>query len=142
MKFPDWTALVQLVIFLVLVVLLSRLLFKPILKLLEKRDDLIHGGKRQADQFTAKAKELMGQYEQGLAEARRRALAERERLKAEALSIEAEMLKRVGEECQRFLEETKAKIQAESARAKEDLRKQADLISLEIAEKVLGRKVQ
>lgn len=142
MKFPDWTALLQLVIFLGLVVLLSRLLFKPILRLLERREGLIQGGKKSADEFNAKAREMMSQYEQGLAEARQRAVAERERLRAEGLAVEAEMLRQTVEECQRLLEEIKARIQAEGAQASEELRKQAEAISLEIAEKVLERKVQ
>jgi F-type H+-transporting ATPase subunit b len=139
LAFFNLTLIVQLVIFLILMFLLTRLLFRPIMKVIQARDQLISGGKGQADSFNRQAKELMEQYQAGLAEAKKRALQEWERLRAEGLAVEAQTVKGANEEGQRMLSELKQALQAESGKARESLSKQAELISAEIAAKLLGR---
>jgi len=141
LAFFNFTLIVQLVIFLIVMLLLTRLLFRPIMKVIEARDQLISGGKRQAEGFSVQAKELMEQYQAGLAGARKRALEEWERLRAEGLTIEAQNIKEASEEGQRMLAELKQTLQAESEKARESLGQQAELISAEIAAKLLGRRL-
>ncbi|MEE8448446.1 MAG: ATP synthase F0 subunit B [Thermodesulfobacteriota bacterium] len=135
------TLIFQLVIFLILMFLLTRLLFRPILRVIQRREELISGGKGQAESFSAQAKELMERYQAGLAEAKKRALEEWERLRAEGLATEAQTIKGANEEGQRMLAEVKQALQVESGKAREYLRQQTELISSEIAVKLLGRQV-
>lgn len=131
----------QMVIFLLVILLLTQLLFRPFLELLKRREEAIQGSRRRAEELLAKATEMMARYQEGIAEARRRAFAARERLRAEALDFESRLIKETKEEVARTLEGLRSRIQAESQLAREALLNQAEAISTEIAEKLLGRRL-
>ncbi len=134
--------ILQMVIFLLVILLLTQLLFRPFIQLLKRREEAIQGSRRRAEELLAKATEMMARYQEGIAQAKRRALEERERLRSEALNFESRLISEAKEEMARDLEGLKLRIQAESDLAREALRGQAEAIATEVAEKLLGRRLK
>ena len=138
----DSTFLVQLVLFVALTLILKPLLFDPMLKLFEEREKLTDGAKAQARKMDEKSATALAEYESAMAKARASANAEREKVRAEGLKREAEILASVRASTTKVLEDGKKTAQAEAQRARAELKAGAPKLAEELAERVLGRKVQ
>jgi len=84
----------------------------------------------------------MEKYRDAISAAQAQGASIREEIRKESLAKEAEILQRAAEEANQFIGEIKGKIQEEAQRARETLRLQAQMLSREIAEKLLGRIIQ
>jgi F-type H+-transporting ATPase subunit b len=136
------TVIFQLAIVLILMVALSSLVFKPFLRVVEERKDWIQGAEKKARDLHQRSEELMERYRDSMSAAQAQGASIREELRKEGLSKETEVLQKAMEEANQFLEEMKAKIQEESRRVRTGLRLQAQTLSRELAEKMLGRSIQ
>ncbi len=137
----DITFIIQIVNFLVLMLALNVLLYKPVRKLLADRAAEIAGGHDKAAAIDQEVQEKMAQYEARLHEAKVKATEERGVLKKEAQAYEAEVLDQARKEAGESLNAIKGKVAREAADAKAILIDQARSLSLEICEKVLGRRL-
>jgi len=136
------TVIFQLAIVLILMVALSSLVFKPFLRVVEERKDWIQGAERKARELHQRSEELMERYRDSISAAQAQGASIREELRKEGLSKETEVLQKAMEEANQFLEEMKGKIQEESRKVRTGLRLQAQTLSRELAEKMLGRSIQ
>ena len=136
------TVIFQLAIVLILMVALSSLVFKPFLRVVEERKDWIQGAERKARELHQRSEELMERYRDSISAAQAQGASIREELRKEGLSKETEVLQKAMEEANQFLEEMKGKIQEESRKVRTGLRLQAQTLSRELAEKMLGRNIQ
>ncbi len=137
----DITFIFQLVNFLVLMLVLNLVLYKPVRKLLADRAAEIAGGHEKAASLDQEVQEKMAQYEARLHDAKIKATEERGLLKKEAQAYEAEVLDQARKEANQSLGVIKGKVAQEAAAAKDILKEQAKSLSLEICEKVLGRRL-
>lgn len=132
-----WT----LVVFLIIVFMLKKMAWKPILKAIKDREDSIDEALKSA----ATARAEMTKLQSGIAEARKEAAAERDRIMKEATEMKNGILDQAKKDAQtegkRIIEEAREAIQKEKAAAMADVRSQVASISLEIAEKVLMHKL-
>lgn len=136
------TVILQLVIVLVLMVILSKVGFKPFLAVLQERRDWVEGAERKARELQQRMEELMEKYQEAMATAQAQGASIREEIRKESLAKEMEILQRAMEEANRFLGQMKGKIQEETQMARANLRLYAQNLSREIAEKILGRALQ
>ncbi len=67
---PNGTLIVQMLIFCIFLLIMGRLVFKPTVKVLDERSELVHRNHREAKDFTAKARAMQKEYDQKLAEVR------------------------------------------------------------------------
>src|SRR5690242_16895869 len=79
----DGTLLVQLALFLIMLAILSRVLFRPYMKLREARHKGIEGARQDAHAMQERAKTIIADYDNKLSQARLRGGEERTRLRAE-----------------------------------------------------------
>ena len=135
----DLAFVFQLVNFLVLVLLLNALLFKPIRKQLADRVDLISGAKAKSAAVDKEVQEKLAAYEARMREIRAGAADERGALKKEAQQQEAAILEKARTEASQSLASIKAKVAQEAQEARRLLKESAETLSSEICEKVLGR---
>ncbi len=138
---PDYTFFVQLANFLVLIIILNVLLFKPILKHLSERDTKIAKQHEDASGYAEKAQAIFQDFERELADARVKANQVYHSLQQEGMSRQRERLSQAKAEAQSMMEKARAQVSAESARAKETLEKEMAKLPGEIAAKLLGRPV-
>lgn len=137
----DASFVVQIVLFVLLLVALKPLLFDPMMRLFEEREERIDRTiekARKTDEASAKA---LSKYEAILAKAREAGAAEREQLRAQGAKKEAEVTAQVRSQTATTLEQGRAAIAAEAKEARAKLQVEAAELGRTIASRVLGREV-
>ncbi len=135
----DESLLIQMLNFLVLMWILNRFLFKPILNLLEERKKRIRDSEEKVRDSEQRAAQHWEAYQRQLQEAKVSAATEKERIKGEGLEAERRLLEEARSEASRSLEEARRKIEEEVSKASGFLRGEVKGMALEMAEKILGR---
>jgi F-type H+-transporting ATPase subunit b len=126
MKFNLWTLLFQLINFIVLLVILRRILYKPVREIMEKRRGMIEQKVREAERMESEAQALKKQYE-----------TEMSGLQEQKAQMLDKMQQEVGEERTKLM--TGAREDANKIAAREKARLSAEKLTqeTEIKEKVL-----
>jgi F-type H+-transporting ATPase subunit b len=137
----DRTVFLQLGLFFLTAFLLTRLLWRPYLKVRSERVSRVEGFREEASRLETEASARLARVEAQLAEARRTGSAERARARAEAQTREAEIVARAQAEAQRALAGERSKVEAAMAAERARLDQRAATLGREIAERVLGRPV-
>ena len=131
----------QSLVFLLLIFLLRRYAWKPILNAVNEREESIEGALKAAEAAREEMASLQASNEAIMKEARE----ERERILKEARdmknSIVAEAKETATAEAEKTVAAAKAAIEAEKAAAVAELKNQAAVLSIEVAEKVLGQEL-
>jgi F-type H+-transporting ATPase subunit b len=138
----DATVAVQVVLLVVLTLALKPLLFDPILKLFEERENRIEGVKAAARQIDEKSGTALATYEAEMAKARAAANAERDAQRALGLKSEQEILAKAREETSRVIDEGKRAVQAAAANARVTLKADSATLIQEVAASAIGREVR
>ena len=137
----DQTVFVQLGIFLVLVLVLGRLLWRPYLLVRGERVTRVEGYRQEAMRLEADAAERLARAEAALAEARRRGAGERAVARAEAQAREQTLLAEANADAQRTVAAARVRLDDTLARERTKLVAEADEIARRAARKILGREV-
>jgi F-type H+-transporting ATPase subunit b len=137
----DITFIIQILNFLILMLVLNFLLYKPVRKFLADRTSEIASGHEKAAEVDRDVQDKMTQYEDRLREAKIKASEERGILKKAALAEETSILDKARKEATDSVNALKGHVAKEAAEAREYLKEQTQSLSLEICEKVLGRRL-
>jgi len=137
----DSTVFLQLAIFVVTAVILSRFLFKPYLEVRAARGAGIEGAKAEARRMDEEAAARLAEYHQSLAQARTKAGGERAKLQGEAVARDHEITEAARVATQASLEQARARLDADAKAARAQLEPRAQEIAKSIAKKILGREV-
>jgi F-type H+-transporting ATPase subunit b len=117
--------------------LLKKYAWKPIMKMLKEREESIEQALHAADKARDEMKSLVSDNERLLAEAKN----ERDAILGEARKIREKLIEeargKAGEEAQRIVESAKERIENEKMAAITELKNQIALLSIEIAEKLI-----
>lgn len=131
----------QLVIFLLVLWLLARFAWRPILLGLKQREDSIDSALRMADQAKLEMQQLKAGNEKLLADAR----LERDRTLKEAQTMANQLIEtaktKATEEGGRMITQAREAIQQEKNAALAEVRNTAAQLSLDIAERILRREL-
>ena len=128
-------------IFLLVLWFLKKILFKPILKILQAREEKTEGFLNQADQVEEKAEKTLEQYNERFRQARKEALEVKRKLILEGAEKREAEIDKARKEAQGFLEEMRKSITEETEKTKKTLHQQVDAIGQIMAQKALGRSV-
>ncbi|MGH7829798.1 MAG: ATP synthase F0 subunit B [Candidatus Binatia bacterium] len=137
----DYTIIVQIVSFLLLWFFLSRLLFRPFLRLLEEREQRTEGARAEAALLREEAERLRAEYEEQVMRAKDEGASIKEALRHEAAKARERLLGEARETASRRLEAMRAEMQRELQRGRELGAREADAVGAQMVEKILGRKV-
>jgi F-type H+-transporting ATPase subunit b len=138
----DKSLIVQMINFIILLAILHRLLYKPLLAKMEERTGAI---KKALDEAQAARAEAARQQEEN--ESRLRAAhAEAAAIRAQALKDASEEQKRLVDaaraESQRLVETARAQLDADARRAREELRREVADLATAVAEKLVRRSLR
>jgi F-type H+-transporting ATPase subunit b len=133
--------LIQLVPFLVTLLGLHYIIFKPMLAHLADRERNIDGFKREAALLQEEVAGKVGELEAKLSEAKAEAAVERASLRRDSKAAEAAVVGAAREASDGVLTEARAGIATEKAAASKELGLTARSLSTSIASTILGRKV-
>lgn len=132
-----WTT----VVFCILLFLLAKFAWKPILKAVNQREQSIEEALNKAEEAKKEMAQLVSANEDLLKEAR----AERDEMLKEARvlkdKIVAEAKAKANEDAERIIESAKESIQHEKMAAVTELKNQVAKLSIEIAEKILNQEL-
>ena len=134
----DATLPLMAVQFVLLAVALNALFYKPLGKVLDERDGYISANQVDAAERLAKADQLAKQYEQELAESRRRSQAIIAEAQEEAQKIAAQTIAAAQQEAQAKREQVQLELDAQKSQAMATLEQQVDGLSRQILDKLLG----
>ena len=138
----DGTLFVQTAMFFIAFCLLYVLVFKPMVAVLEAREQAIDGAKEEAKRLEQDVKAKQASFDAELHRVRSSASDERERLRAEALELERKLLDTVRKETTELVEEARQRLDVEARAARGELAASRADLAREIASKVIGREVQ
>ncbi len=133
--------LVQLANFLVLLIALNFILFKPIRQIMQERDQTISGAFGDAKAAQERMQSLLDKYNASLAEAKQKAATSYNTIYQQGLDAQRDMISAERTKAGEMLDKARAEIAAASAAARADLRKEAERLSQDITSKLLGRAV-
>lgn len=137
----DWTLFLQFANFVILLVVLNALLFKPLRAALAARKATIDGDLAKARALDGEIQAQVAEYETKLQEARQRGSQERLALRQAALAEEARLLGGANEKASQRLQSLKEQVATEAATARQGLRAETEALARQVAGKVLGREL-
>ncbi|MEN6559368.1 MAG: ATP synthase F0 subunit B [Acidobacteriota bacterium] len=134
----DATALVVFAIVWLVVLILSKIFFKPILRILDERADKIAGDRAAAESAREAAAADLKRIEDGLKEARAAAESVRSTAETEALKDKSRLVREVQAEGRAEVEKAKAEIRREMDQLKKELDQRTEEIAETIEKRILG----
>jgi F-type H+-transporting ATPase subunit b len=133
----DATLPLMAVQFLLLVVILNTVFFKPLTKVIEDRADYIRSNELDAKERLAKAENLAQQYEQDLATSRKQYQATIATAQADAQKIAAQLIAEAQQQAQAQREQVQKELDQQKQVAMHALEQQVDALSQQILDKLL-----
>jgi F-type H+-transporting ATPase subunit b len=130
---------VQVVNFGILVLVLNIFLYKPIRKVLAERRQVVDGAREKAAAVDLEVQEKMALYESRLRDAKAEAGLQRAESLKQAQTEETSVLEKARAEATVSLGTIRDRVAKEAADARILLKQQAELLSGDICEKILGR---
>jgi F-type H+-transporting ATPase subunit b len=138
----DYTMLVQMVNFILMIFILNAILYKPILEMIDKRKEQMDKSDREVKRLREEVEQKLAEYEEKVRLAKLEALEQRNAIVKEGADLAKSTIEAVRSEIPVLMEQFNAKMGKEVEAARAILLSQSRKISLEIAEKVLGRSIQ
>jgi F-type H+-transporting ATPase subunit b len=137
----DKSLLIQIINFLILLITLNFILFKPIRQIMQEREQGISAAFGDAKSAQDRVQSLLDNYNASLAEAKQKATTAYNTLYQQGLDTQRDMIAAERAKAGEMLDKARAEIMAASATARGDLRKEAERLSQDITSKLLGRAV-
>ena len=137
----DYSLLIQAAVFIVFVLLINQILFRPVVRLLERRKEATVGAQERALSLQEQAEKEVALLEEKLAKARQEAALERDRVKKKILSEQKQFIERARKAIEKDIPALREKALGEAEKVEETLRKELEPFAEKIAAKVMGRVV-
>ncbi|MFV1976982.1 MAG: F0F1 ATP synthase subunit B [Candidatus Scalindua sp.] len=129
---------IQLISFLILVVLLNTILFKPLLRIFREREDHVKGSLDSVKIMGEEKDNLLRQVEKKVSEARNQARTIFEELSKEGMEIQKQTLDAAQKDAAEINRKTKEDLEATVKETREALRKDVEAFVSKIVEKMVG----
>jgi F-type H+-transporting ATPase subunit b len=136
------TLLVQLVSFLLLLAVLFRFVYRPLIATLEARTGAIRTQLAEAQAAREAAQRQLAEFEARLQAAQAEAQTVREQALREAAETRERLTGEARQEATRLLESARAEIQHDVRRAKAELRAEVGTLAVEIAERLIQKSLR
>lgn len=135
----DYTMLIQMVNFLLLIVILNQLLYKPILGIIDRRKKQAQDTEEEIKRLNQSVEERIAAYEEKLRQAKTDALEEKTDIIKKGAEQAKGLIEAARSEIPGMMEQFHGEMNREVSDARGILAGQSHKISVEIAEKLLGR---
>jgi F-type H+-transporting ATPase subunit b len=127
--------------FILLTVVLTFVLYKPVAKVIDEREAYINGNLTTASEKLIKADELYSSYDAQLKEARISAQSIIGKSEKEAKDVVALEIEQARKDAAKLIEQTNRELESQKSLALQQLETQVDELSQLIKEKLLGKEV-
>lgn len=138
----DYTLLIQMGNFLLLMLILNLLLYKPILGIIDKRKKRLQDAEEEIKRLNQSVEERMADYEARLRQAKIDAVEKKLEIIKEGAEQAKSIIDAAKDEIPGMMEKFHGEMNREVDEARRTLTNQSQKISVEIAEKLLGRSLR
>lgn len=128
-------------LFILLVFLLNRLIFKPILQVLDERDRLTVGASGEASSIVDDYNQRLSHYETTIRQARADSYRQLEHRRTQSLGERTQIIEQAKAEAAAQIEVAKAELHQQVTSAKDNLQTEAQTIARQISSAILKRPV-
>jgi F-type H+-transporting ATPase subunit b len=137
----DYSVIYQIVLFLVLLIVLSKVLFRPYLILLEERERKTTRAQHDLGELEHEGARLRAQYEDKIAQAQAAGYAAKEAILQEARQQREAVLNQARQEAMSILEGVRRELASQMQKERQLAATEIRTIAREMASKILGRNV-
>jgi F-type H+-transporting ATPase subunit b len=137
----DISVLYQIIIFVLLWLILSRVLFRPYLELLDERERRTTGARHDSDELEREGARLKAEYEEKIAQARAAGTAAKDAIVQQGRQERERLLQQAREEAALTLESARREVQRQLARERGLLATEVAEVARDMVGKILGRRV-
>ena len=135
----DLSLVYQIVLFLVLWFVLSKVLFRPYLKLLDERESKTAGALHDTADLEREGARLKAQYEERIAQAQAAGGAAKEAILQEARQRREQVLSQARQEATSMLELVRQEVESQMGKERQLAAAEAATVARQMASKILGR---
>jgi len=137
----NWSIFLQMFNFLLLMFILNKILYKPILKILEEREKKISDGQQEVKDLAAQGNKLVATYNEKLQAAKVEAMASKANARKQAVEQVNAVIQEARGKAEQEILQVRQRVASEIETAKKQLEPELASMAATIAEQVLGRKV-
>jgi F-type H+-transporting ATPase subunit b len=137
----DISVLYQIIIFLLLWLALSKLLFRPYLNLLDERQRRTTGAQHDSSELEHEGAQLKAEYEEKIAQARAAGTTTKDAIVQEGRQERERLLQQAREEAARTLESARREVQSQLERERQLLALEVAEVARDMVSKILGRRI-
>jgi F-type H+-transporting ATPase subunit b len=137
----DYSIIAEIIGYLILLVILNAILYKPIRRLLKERASRMSAIQSDVEKYERNAEQLLKDFDMKLAEARASGQGEMEKLKQEAREEEHQLSEASNKEADARKQELMAELTSEIDAARKDLTAKVEAFAMDISQKLLGRAI-
>lgn len=138
----DGTLFVLIGLFFLLFFILKSLVFGPVMRTFDAREQAIDGAKREAETVRREADGIADAFKEELRKVRQAAGEERERLQNEGVRIEQELIETARKDVHETSRKAEARLDEELAAARAELEASVPGLASAMASRVLGRELR
>jgi F-type H+-transporting ATPase subunit b len=138
----DYSLGIQIINFVLLIFILDRLLYKPLLGVIDRRKKQFEASEAEVKRLRETVDQKMAAYEEKLRQAKVDAVEQKNEIIRQGAEEAKTMIDAVRAEIPGLVEQFQARMAGEIDEAKRILTNQSQKLSVEIAEKVLGRNLR
>ena len=137
---PDLSVVWVIFFVLLLTFVLNRLLFKPLLRVMEERQRAITSARELAERSAHEARRASAEFDRKTGEARAELYRQMDEMRRTALDERAAIMDRTRAEAESEIAAASGKLQVEAEEARRRLSTDAEALGAAVAERILGRK--
>jgi F-type H+-transporting ATPase subunit b len=138
----NYTIIIQFLNLIVVLIFLHFLLFKPVLKAINRREQIIASSFDRVKSTSDDARKFEVTYEEGTKEGRKPVIESRDALIADAHTVALKMIEQARSELTADLTRIREEIATESRKVFDALKQDVDRLSLGAAEKIVKRSLR
>ena len=136
-----YTLVIEILTFILLLFILSRVLYRPLLGFLDRRQEIIRGSIEEARRLKEGAERQLEESNKILRESKDKALKIKNQTDIELEQLKIEHIDEAKKEALRLTDEAKETIKKELDKAREKLKQETADISIAVAKKMLHREI-
>ncbi len=137
----DISILYQIVLFVVIWLVLSKVLFRPYLDLLEERERKTTGARHDSDELEHEGSRLKAEYEEKIAQAQNAGTAAKDNIVQVARQERERLLQQARAEAASILDSARRDVQVQLERERELAAAEVAAVAQDMVSKVLGRRI-
>jgi F-type H+-transporting ATPase subunit b len=135
----DWTIIATGIVFLLTLLALNSILFKPLLRVMDERDSLTRGAMEKAEENRSALSELVDSYGESIKAARQKGYETVDSVRKAATARRMEMIAEAREGATAEMQKVRGRVSEEVEIARKELQSEVEAIADSITAKILSK---